>query len=78
MVWRTYVEESISYSLLVVFLAVLRLQRQNTKSKATKRINTTHDMIRAISVGVAIACCSFTKFAPTKNKNYNNLIIYNK
>jgi len=65
MVKRTYVEESISYSLPVVFLAVLRLQRQKINKSATNRMKTAHDMTRAISVGVAIACCSFTKFAPT-------------
>lgn len=72
MIWRTYVEESISYSLLVVFLTVLRLQRQNTNNKATNKIKTAHDMTKAISVEVAIACCSLTKFVPTKKKkNYN-------
>lgn len=69
MVERTYVEESISYSLPVVFLAVLRLQRQNTNSRATNRIKTAHDMTKAISVGVAIACCSLTKLAPTNKNN---------
>jgi hypothetical protein len=57
--------------LLVVFFAVLRLQRQNTNNKATNKIKTAHDMTRAMRVGVAIACCSLTKFAPTKNKQKN-------